>query len=168
MIDAGDPGSGLTLPDDSDYDEFGAPYISLKDVRQQRALRALLSGVTSIKDICAHAGIKYGTWYRWKNEDPEFRRLYDRALQAIAEELEPNAMERAKESDVLTMFFLKAWNPERYREKQVVTVISPDVVSRLGQQADAIMEVCRELIADRDLAALVATTIAGRLRQVWT
>lgn len=165
MIDSTGDGTGLTLPDDANYDEFGAPFVSLKDVRQVRALRAVLSG-KSIKDACTFAGVQVGTWYRWKHEDPDFRRMYDRALQAIAEELEPQALERAKESDALTMFFLKAWNPDRYREKQTVTVVSPDVTGRLSQQADAIMEVCRELL-DRDQAALVASRIAGRLREIW-
>jgi hypothetical protein len=50
----------------------------------------------------------------------------------------------------------------------VIEVVSPDVVSRLEQQASAILEACNQVLEDRQLAGLVASTIANRLRKIWT
>lgn len=154
------------LPSGDDYDEYGAPYQTLKDARQSRALRAVLNGAT-ITNACKAAGVQIGTWYRWKSEDQEFRRMYERALQHVAEEIEPDAMARAKESDALAMFFLKAWNPARYRDRQVIEVVSPDVQTRLAQQADAIIATCKEFL-EPEVASKMSSRLAHRLREIWT
>ncbi|HEX4354542.1 MAG TPA: hypothetical protein VHZ95_16550 [Polyangiales bacterium] len=151
---------------DADLEEFG-PRLSIKDARQLRALRAFVR-LGKVGEACKAAGVTYGTWYRWRNEDPEFERASEYAKEILANELEEVGMQRAKEgSDSLLMFFLRALRP-KYRDKQTIEVVSPDVQSRLSRQADAIMEVCRATIADPDLRAAVATSIANRLREIWT
>jgi hypothetical protein len=88
--------------------------------------------------------------------------------QDLADDLEAEAFKRAREgSDTLLVFLLRAHRPERYRDRHVIEVVSPDVVSRLEQQASAILEACNQVLDDRQLANLVASTIANRLRQIW-
>ena len=88
--------------------------------------------------------------------------------QDLADDLEAEAFKRAREgSDALLMFLLRAHRPERYRDRQVIEVVSPDVISRLEQQASAILEACNSVLEDRQLAGLVASTIANRLRKIW-
>jgi hypothetical protein len=88
--------------------------------------------------------------------------------QDLADDLEAEAFKRAREgSDTLLVFLLRAHRPERYRDRHVIEVVSPDVVSRLEQQASAILEACNQVLEDRQLAGLVASTIANRLRQIW-
>jgi hypothetical protein len=65
------------------------------------------------------------------------------------------------------MFLLRAHRPERYRERRVIEIVSPEVQSCLAQQAAATLEVCeREL--PKELAWAVASAIAHRQREVWT
>lgn len=152
---------------DEDYADFGPRFRSIKDVRQLRALDAFLR-TGSVAKACAAAGVTYGTWYRWKKEDREFRRTYDRCLEEIAGDLEVVGLERARDSsDPLLMFFLKAAKPEKYRDRQIIEVVSPAVTTRLAQQADAILNICR-MELDAEAGATVASKIADALRAIWT
>ena len=156
-----------------DYDDFGKRFGSLRDVRQTRALNALLHGA-NIKTACAAAGVKYASWYRWRHEDDEFEALYQQVVVTLAtkqledvDEVEKNLIERAKEETDAAKVVLRAYKPERYRERQTIEVVSPDVIGRLEQQASAILEACHEALEDRATAGLVASTIANRLRVIW-
>ena len=63
-------------------------------------------------------GMARRTWYDWKENDAEFAKLAGDAELAVADDLEEEAIKRAKESsDTLLIFLLKGHKPERYREK---------------------------------------------------
>jgi hypothetical protein len=147
-------------------EEFGQRF-DLKEVRQLRALRAYIRA-GKVKTAIEAAGVTYGTWYRWVNEEPEFKRALEFAKTIAADELEEIAFEKAKDSDTILLALLKAHRPEKYRDRQTITVVSPDVQGRLQRQADAIMEVCRMEISDTALRARVASGLATRLREIWT
>lgn len=150
-----------------DDDLLGAPFTTLKDIRQMRALRILMtSEKPTIKAACAAAGVSYSTWYHWLAEDEDFANSYERMLHAMAGELEPDVMARARESDQLAMFILKAWKPARYRDRQVIEVVSPDVQLRLAQQVDAIISTCQELLS-ADQAAVVVSGIRQKMDTIW-
>ncbi|MDB4876438.1 MAG: hypothetical protein JWM41_2884 [Gemmatimonadetes bacterium] len=154
-----------TAPELDDLDEFG-PRLTLKDVRQLRALKAYVAS-GRVNTACKAAQVQYSTWYRWIAEDRDFARAFEQAKEMLADDLEGVAVERAKEgSDTLLITLLKALKPEKYRDKQTITIVSPDVQGRLSRQADAIMEVCRTHLP-REQAAAVASMIANRLREIW-
>ena len=59
--------------------------------------------------------------------------------------------------------------PAVYREKHTIPVVSPEVVSRLGNlaEAEAIMRVCREELEPRVAASLIRK-LAESLDAVWS
>lgn len=161
------PSPAADAIDADDLAEFG-PRLSLKEVRQLRALKAFAIG-GHVGNACKAAGVKYSAWYRWIDEDPDFARALEQAKDMLADEIEGVAITRAKEgSDTLLLALLKALKPEKYREKQTITLVSPDVQSRLARQADVIVEVCRREIADATERARVIAALAGGLREVWS
>ena len=82
---------------------------------------------------CAAAGVPRCTWYDWMESDASFAALVVDASGHVSDELEEEAIARAKSgSDTLLMFLLKARRPAIYREKHTITVVSPEVVTRLG------------------------------------
>lgn len=164
---------GVELAPFEDYDEFGARFDSLRDMRQARALKALLHGA-NIKTACAAAGVTRAAWYKWRHEDDDFEALYQQAVVTLAtqqledvDEVERNLIERAKDETDAAKVVLRAYKPDRYRERQTIEVVSPDVVNRLELQASAILEACHEALEDRTMAGLVASSIANRLRVIW-
>lgn len=155
-----------TQDDLDDLAEFGPRY-TLKDIRQLRALKAFaVSG--KVIDSCKAAGVKYSTWYRWIEEEPDFARALEHVKEILADDLEGVAMQRARDSsDTLLIALLKALKPDKYRDRQTVTVVSPDVISRLQRQADVILEVCKRELPEKADAARLASALANALREVW-
>jgi len=93
-----------------------------------------------VRKACEAAGIKRRTAFYWRSTRAEFKRAWDEALSAAASMLEDEALRRAREgvekpvyqagalvgtvqeySDVLTIFLLKAANPNKYRERVALT-----------------------------------------------
>jgi len=83
-------------------------------------------------------GTTYDTIREWRNSDPEFNQACERARERFIQRLEvetigdafagekspvydrqgkPTGHHRTRKSDVLRMFFLKAWRPEVYKER---------------------------------------------------
>lgn len=83
----------------------------------QRAFLAALENTGSITAGAEAAKISRITAYRERQNDPEFSRLWDEALDMAADTLEDEARKRAfAGSDVLLMFLLKGLRPQRWRE----------------------------------------------------
>lgn len=81
----------------------------------------------NITAACRAAGISRDTAYRWREQDPEFDKWWDAALDASTDHLEEVAYKRAEEqSDLLLMFLLKARRPALYRE-QVQHTVAGDI-----------------------------------------
>jgi hypothetical protein len=123
-----------------------------------RALAAFREGGTVVA-ACQAAGVSRRSWYNWFAEDPEFARAALDANEAIADELEAEAIQRAKDgSDSLIMFLLKARRPKVYRETHRIETVSPEVQECLRRTIGIIKE---ELPADQ------AETLLRRLDAVW-
>lgn len=111
---------------------------------RQRARDAFLAELCKrgiISDAVKVAGFDRVTFYRWREEDPEFAKAWDDALDEAASTLENEAWRRATEgveepivgrverdrdgvvahvrkySDSLLTTLLKAHRPEKYRER---------------------------------------------------
>ena len=67
---------------------------------------------------CDEISIDPKTVWRWRKEDPAFDEKYQECKLRNVETLEHIGMARAmKKSDLLMIFFLKAMNPEKYKER---------------------------------------------------
>jgi hypothetical protein len=84
-----------------------------------------------IRVACKEAGISRKTAYQWRERDPEFRAQWDEAHEDGIDMLEATLHKRAREKDTLaSIFLLKAWRPERYRE-HATTAVQVNVVTKL-------------------------------------
>jgi len=101
-----------------------------------QAFCAALAETGIVARACKAIGISRETAYRWRREDPDFEKGWDRALEVGITALEDEAHRRAfrgvperhykngelvdttrKYSDTLAIFLLKAHRPDRYRER---------------------------------------------------
>lgn len=114
------------------------PRIHTRD-RQAMFLKALEEHGT-IYNACRASGTSRITAYYWRNNDPDFAAKWEIALECSVEKLEHSAYDRALKGDtLLTMFLLKAYKPEKYREKHEVKLDVPalneEIERRLAQLA---------------------------------
>lgn len=108
------------------------------DPTKQRALAGYLKHGT-ITAATAAAGVDRGTWYDWLEKDERFRELAVDAEQAAADALEQKAHQRAKKgSDTLLIFLLKSLRRSKFGDRQIVTLISPEVQVALRQTLELI------------------------------
>jgi hypothetical protein len=103
------------------------------------AFCAALAETCNVGKACAAVGISRMTAYTWRNEMPDFAEAWERAMKAGLLGLEDEAHRRAfegvdepvfykgdecgtvrKYSDTLTIFLLKAHDPDKYRENSKV------------------------------------------------
>ena len=86
---------------------------------------------TGLASVAARiARISRKTAYQHRAADPAFKDAWDDAKLEAAEALAAICLERAKSySDKLGMFFLRAWQPEIYRENYHVREVSPGALS---------------------------------------
>ena len=79
-------------------------------------LEALAEGY-SVRHAAKAIGAGRRTVYDWREEDPDFKRRWDEAIEDGTDVLEDEARRRAiTDSDTLLIFTLKARRPEKYRE----------------------------------------------------
>lgn len=72
-------------------------------------------------------GMSSRTWWNWLKADKEFAAEVAAAEQAVADHLEEVARQRAVAgSDVLLIFLLKGFRPEKYRERYQHEVTGKD------------------------------------------
>ena len=77
---------------------------------------------TTVSEAARAAGIGRRTAYDRRKRDEEFARAWDDTLESAIEELEQEAVRRAKDgSDQLLMFLLRARRPEVYSERYRIT-----------------------------------------------
>jgi hypothetical protein len=85
----------------------------------QRAFLTGLENTGSVTQASEAAKISRQTVYENKQNDPEFSRQWDEALEQSADALEEEARKRAfAGSDVLLIFMLKGLRPQRWRESR--------------------------------------------------
>src|SRR4051812_1323438 len=94
----------------------GMGLLSHSDAVKARALQAYRKAGT-VMHACIAAGIGRRTWYDWLENDPTFAAAAMEASEGVTDELEKEAIRRAKKgSDTLIIFLLKSKRPEQYRE----------------------------------------------------
>lgn len=136
-----------------------APVVVRVAASKARWLARFRKGDGSISAACKAADIGRQTWYDWLANDPAFAAQVREAKEEKADELEVAAQRRAKkDSDTLLIFLLKNLRPDQYREKQQITVVSPEVRDRLDQQV--------ALIAAR--ATWDSSELLSQLDGVWS
>src|SRR4051812_38238547 len=78
-----------------------------KQTAKERALSKFME-IGTVKGACAAAGVPRRTWYNWMESDGSFAALVFDACEHVSDELEEEAIARAKDgSDTLLMFLLK-------------------------------------------------------------
>lgn len=96
---------------------------------KREALRAYVT-VGTVTGAMQAVGMSRQSWYRWQEEDPDFKEAVEDAQQAAADRLEAVAIDRATKaqgaSDVLLIFLLKGLRPEKYRDRHQHEVTGPN------------------------------------------
>lgn len=105
---------------------------------QERALAAFRETGT-VTGACKTAKIARRTWYYWIEKDPAFAAAVRDVTEDVADDLEGEAVKRAKDgSDSLLIFLLKARRPDTYRETQRLEILSPKVRERMRRTIDVV------------------------------
>ncbi len=87
----------------------------------EKAFLTALANTGTVTSAAEAAGISRKQAYESRNRHPDFKQLWDDALETAADTLEAEARKRAfAGSDLLCIFLLKACRPERFRETRVL------------------------------------------------
>ena len=87
--------------------------VTLPALTPKEAFLTALSKMANVSFACEASGISRQTAYRWKDEDKEFSKNWDQALDDGIDMLEGIALNRArKNSDTLMIFFSRPTNLE--------------------------------------------------------
>jgi hypothetical protein len=96
---------------------------------------------STVSGACRASGIGRRTWYNWLERDREFSLSLPAMVADVADELEAEAMRRAKGvdgSDRLLIFLLKAFRPEKFRDNAQITKVSPIVREKVRQTVEVL------------------------------
>lgn len=95
--------------------------------KKRRAFLDVLAQGLSVKAACDAGGFSRVTAYRWREDDPEFAKQWDDAIEEGTDILEDVAHQRAiTQSDTLTIFLLKARRKEKYADLVRNRLTGPD------------------------------------------
>lgn len=118
---------------------------TIRTVKTRRKIIAALSAGASVTAAVEASRVARSSLYLWRDEDPDFAREWEEAVEAGTDRLEDEALRRAKEgtlrpvfyegvqcgqirefSDTLTIFLLKARRPEKYRDRTSLELAGKD------------------------------------------
>lgn len=89
-----------------------------KRLRKEAAIEMMSFGV-SMSEVAAAIGIDRATFFRWRQEDPEFNARLHAKLVINKDMLQAEAERRAlRGSDKLLMFLLERYDPEKFHLAQ--------------------------------------------------
>lgn len=147
--------------------------VTLKDASMVRVLTAFANS-GKVLESCVKAGVSRSSWYRWIEDNPDFRNVVQQILEIRQQRLdervvaiEEKVYELAEGGDMQAAKVVLVANRAKYREKQVIEVVSPDVQNRLVRQADTIMQLCAMELPE-PYKSTFATKLATALREVWS
>lgn len=104
---------------------------TIRTPKNRRAFLAVLRRGYSIAKACRAAGIGRTAVYAWRDDDDEFSKDWDAAVEAGTDALEDALHDRAVERDTTAaIFLLKGRRPEKYRER-VDNRVSGDVTVKV-------------------------------------
>lgn len=142
----------MTVPDSTTPHDV--PATARRTKRTQRRALAAFRELGTVSGACLKVGIGRRTWYDMLERDAEFAREVMEASEAVADELEAEAIRRAKEgSDTLLMFLLRARRRDVFGERQEIQLVSPDVLSRVARTVEMVMR--HPMLAPDQRAALL-------------
>lgn len=114
------------------------PVMAHSDATRAAALRAFVEFGT-VRAACKAAHVGRTAFYEWVNTDPAFARAFAEAQDDVVDELEEEALKRAKDDDTtLIIFLLKAYRRQRFGDRQTVTVMHSEVKTRVARQIEII------------------------------
>ena len=78
----------------------------------------------NVAAACETVDISRETAYNWRESDEQFARDWDACFLRHIDTIEENALERAMRArhDVMAIFMMKSWKPERYGDNKTVNV----------------------------------------------
>lgn len=148
----------LTATSAADEPAPTTALVALNPKKQKALDKFKIAG--TVLHACLAAGIHRRTWYDWIENDPVFAAAAVEATEGVTDELEDEAMKRAKEGDTtLIIFLLKSRRPDTYRETHKIELVSPAVRESLRKTIEIINE---ELEPDD------ARRLLDRLDVVWS
>lgn len=92
-----------------------------KAIRGMDKFLTRLATGASVTGAARGTGVSRATLYALRLQDEEFRARWDEAVEKGTDVLEDLALKRARTSDVLIIFLLKARRPERYKDRVEIT-----------------------------------------------
>lgn len=118
------------------------------DATKAKALVAF-RGAGMVVSACAAAGIGRQTWYDWIEADPVFAAAVVDAREDALDDLEKEAVKRAKEgSDTLLIFLLKSQRREKFGDRVVLTEASQSVKEKLQATVNLVAKCAPQLMED--------------------
>lgn len=95
-----------------------APTDQQRKKRKDDAIAAYIEFGT-VTAACRAINANRATWYDWIEADEEFAAKVKHAEQAVADDLEQEAIRRAKDSsDTMLIFLLKGHKPDKFAERK--------------------------------------------------
>jgi hypothetical protein len=115
-------------------DETGSkkedPRVEARLEKKRRVLHELRK-LGTVSAACDAVGIRTTTFYNWKKRDPVFMAAAEEAKAKTIDDLETEAIKRAKDgSDTLLIFLLKSLKPTVYKERAHVEVSQDQAVPK--------------------------------------
>jgi hypothetical protein len=154
-----DQGETLMLTAERFHPDEPWAELTKLDEKMGIALNAYAKSL-DIAAACKVAGVAYDTWYTWRHRHPQFKEMIEDVKRIAVPEVEDALFRSAKGGNVeAAKTILKAHDP-KYRDKQVIEVVSPDVQLRLVKQATLLIE----MIEDKELLM----RIVAKLREIWS
>lgn len=113
----------------------------------------------TVQAACEAASIARKTWYDWVANDSAFQEAVDEATDFVTDDLEKEAIKRAKEgSDTLIIFLLKSRRRHIYGDKVTVDIQNDPRFREAAQQYGALVDRALEVIP-REQQTLVRARI---------
>ncbi len=91
----------------------------------------------TVTAACGILGFTASCWESWQAKDEDFRLAADNAMKAVSDNLEQEAIARAYDgSDILLMFLLKGYKPEKFLERSETNInVNSDVIRKFFERA---------------------------------
>ena len=91
----------------------------------------------TVTAACGILGFTASCWENWQTKDEDFRLAADNAMKAVSDNLEQEAIARAYDgSDILLMFLLKGYKPEKFLERSETNInVNSDAIRKFFERA---------------------------------
>ncbi len=132
---------------------------------------ALIRQGATDREVCDQLGIGVTTFWRWREQYPEFRKAVEQAKDAQDDRVEASMMRVAHEGNVTAqIFWLKNRRPEKWRDRKETELIVPDTAADEGepdqrQLALQMLALLNGAVYDPDASPATGLVIEGHARE---